>query len=1159
MDEIARLVSELTPKQRALLLERLGEASKDDSREPIAIVGMAGRFPGAGNPEQFWRLLKEGKSGITQVPPDRWDVDAFYDSDPAAPGKMVTRWGGFLDCADRFDAAFFGISPREAERMDPQQWLALEVAWEALEDAGQTLEGLSGTDTGVFMGVTHFDHAFHGFAAPEDVGGYELTGNLLYSVAGRISYFLNLRGPSMALDAACSSSLVAVHLACRSLRQGESRLALAGGVNLILHPSFTIAFSKSGAMSPEGLCKTFDAGADGFVRGEGAGCVVLKRLCDALADGDRIHALIRGSAVRHGGHAAGYTVPNAAAQEDLLRAALQDAGIAAAQVGCVEAHATGTAIGDPVEMEALASVYGPRETTEPCVIASGKTNVGHMEAAAGVAGLIKSVLSLEHEAIPNLITFKKLHPKISLEDTRLVIPTRLLPWPKGLKKRFAAVSSFGISGTIAHAVIEEAPEPPANGKRVEEKEEFLLPLSARSPAGLKALAASYAEFLKSAPQVPLRDVCYTAAVRRSHHQHRAALAFRTREELLVQLSDFEAGRPLKANPVAERYAQGDQIRWEAMYPEGRVVSLPSYPWHKERLTLETKASSMSPHWAAGASRDAFFYEPRWEPKPLPSGKSGGASGLWLIFADEQGVGAELKTRLEAKGGKCFLAHRGKGVGRLDPADAPAYERLLKSCVEAGKSPLKGVVHLWSLDAPPDDLDASEELGCLSVLNLVQALAHSTAADAPRLWLVTQRSQVPEEGGGPVCASQAPVWGLGRIIRREFPELQCALVDVGSKDDAAALFEELVHIDGEAFVALRGRQRSAPRLKPFAPGVTPLELSANGTYLITGGLGSLGLLAARWLIEKGARHLVLLGRHAPTDHAAAAVEDLRAAGAEVAALKVDVSRADEFAAAFSHIKGAMPPLKGVIHAAGVLDDGLLPGMTRERFKAVMAAKASGAWNLDRLCAGNALDFFVLFSSLASIQGDAGRASYAAANAYLDALAHERRARGLKALSVNWGGWDAGMAAELRRKSPSASGGEPLLSVVQGLHALERLLGGDAPAQIAAAAFELGREKAPARTPAKGSSVREAVLACEGVARRRRLETYLRGLLANALRLPVETLDVARPLSDMGLDSIVAVEVGNQAQKELGLSVSVGGMLGGSSVSELAGKLLSQFDR
>lgn len=611
MDEISRLISELSPKQRARLLERLGPAPGGGSREPIAIVGMAGRFPGAADPERFWDLLKNGRSGITEVPPERWNADAFYDADPAAPGKMVTRWGGFLDHADRFDAGFFGISPREAEHMDPQQWLALEVAWEALEDAGQTLQGLSGTDTGVFMGVTHFDHAFQGFAAPEDVGGYELTGNLLYSVAGRISYFLNLRGPSLALDAACASSLAAVHLACRSLRQGESRLALAGGVNLVLHPSFTIAFSKSGAMSPEGRCKTFDAGADGFVRGEGGGAVVLKRLADAVRDGDRIHALIRGSSVRHGGHAAGYTVPNAAAQEDLLRAALEDAGVAAAQVGCVEAHATGTAVGDPVEMEALAGVYGPREAHgEPCVIGSAKTNIGHMEAAAGVAGLIKAVLSLQHEAIPNLITFKKLNPKISLEDTRLVIPTKVLPWPKGLKKRFAAVSSFGISGTLAHAVIEEAPEPPSDGWEDKAENEFLLPLSARSPEALKALTESYSEFVKTAARTPLRDICYTAAVRRSHHQYRAAFAFRSREELLAQLGAYQAGRPLAAVSAAldstgARYVQGEEVRWADVVPSGRVVSVPGYPWQKQRLSLEKKGASMSPGGTAARRPKPF--------------------------------------------------------------------------------------------------------------------------------------------------------------------------------------------------------------------------------------------------------------------------------------------------------------------------------------------------------------------------------------------------------------------------------------------------------------------------------------------------------------------------------------------------------------------------
>ena len=429
------------------------------STEPIAIVGIGCRFPGGvHDPESFWRLLSGGVDAIGEVPSDRWDADAYYDPDPQAAGKITTKQGGFLDEVDRFDAGFFRIAPREAVQLDPQHRLLLEVAWEALEHAGQTRASLDGSCTGVFVGITTSDYGqIIRREGGKALDAYFPTGNAFNAAAGRLSYLLGLQGPSMAVDAACASSLVAVHLACQSLRTGDCRLALAGGVNLMLAPDAHVAMSRAHALAPDGRCKTFDASADGYGRGEGCGMVVLKRLSDAIAGRDPILAVVRGSAVMQDGHSGGLTVPNGAAQQAVIRAALAHAGVAPGDVDYVEAHGTGTSLGDPIEVRALGAVFGPgRGPEHPLVLGSVKTNIGHLESAAGVAGLIKVVLALEHRAIPPHLHLRELNPDIAQEPMPKLIPSATMPWPTE-GPRIAGVSAFGLSGTIAHMVVEEAP------------------------------------------------------------------------------------------------------------------------------------------------------------------------------------------------------------------------------------------------------------------------------------------------------------------------------------------------------------------------------------------------------------------------------------------------------------------------------------------------------------------------------------------------------------------------------------------------------------------------------------------------------------------------------------------------------------------------------
>ncbi len=512
------------------------EANERQRTEPIAVVGMACRFPGGANDlEAYWRLLDRGVDAVREIPAGR------VPADPAFPQTVSSA--ALLDDVERFDAEFFGISAREAERLDPQQRLLLEVTWEALEIAGHAPSGLSGSRTGVYIGIGSPDYLRRILRCnPSEVDGQSFTGSLASVAAGRLAYILGLQGPCMAIDTACSSSLVALHQACVSLRSGESDLALAGGVNLILSPESSYVLGQLKALSPDGRCKTFDARANGYVRGEGCGMVVLKRLTDAQRDGDHVWALVRGSAINQDGRSAGLTAPNMLAQQALLRQALRNARVEPEQIGYVETHGTGTPLGDPIEIEALTTVLGgPRADGSACVLGAVKTNIGHLEAAAGIAGLIKAILAFKHQAIPPNLHFQTLNPRISLAGTPFVMSDGRQPWRVGGKPRFAEVSSFGISGTNAAVILEEPPRDVA-APISSDRTHHVLTLSARSPRALGHVVANVAKHLRTAGAPSLSDLCFTSRVGRAHFASRAAFAASSVEQLQGMLDEWLASK-----------------------------------------------------------------------------------------------------------------------------------------------------------------------------------------------------------------------------------------------------------------------------------------------------------------------------------------------------------------------------------------------------------------------------------------------------------------------------------------------------------------------------------------------------------------------------------------------------------------------------------------
>jgi acyl transferase domain-containing protein/NAD(P)-dependent dehydrogenase (short-subunit alcohol dehydrogenase family)/acyl carrier protein len=570
----------LSGAKLALSIRQLRSQTSDAdllASEPIAIVGIGCRFPGGvQSADDYWSLLHEGRNAVTEVPAHRWNIEEYYHPEVQTPAKMNGRWGGFLENVDRFDPVFFGIAPREAANMDPQQRLLLEVAWEAFWDSGYAPEQLSGSSTGLFVAIYNSDYSRLLLGNESSIGSHTCAGVSNSMASGRISYLLDLHGPSISVDTACSSSLVSVHMAVQSLRARECSMAVAGGVSLKLTPEHYLCLSKLSMLSPDGLCHTFDAAANGFVPGEGCGLVVLKRLSDALIAGDRIRAVIRGTALFQDGRTNVLTAPNGLAQQEVVRSALANAKVKPEDIGYIETHGTGTALGDPIEVEALAEVLGRGDATNPCALGAVKTNIGHLEAASGIAGLIKATLVLEREEIPANLHYCSLNPHMSFEGSRFFVPTKATPWPRTNRGRFAGVSSFGFSGTNAHLVLEEAPALPV--KRLEDSgKPQLLALSARTSEALQNVAKQFQDLLANgASQANFTEICAAAAFQRSHYEEKLALVASSAGELKDALSQFLNGQ-LPTNAAQARSSHdssaivfvfsGQGSQWQGMGAE----------------------------------------------------------------------------------------------------------------------------------------------------------------------------------------------------------------------------------------------------------------------------------------------------------------------------------------------------------------------------------------------------------------------------------------------------------------------------------------------------------------------------------------------------------------------------------------------------------------
>ncbi|WP_435213360.1 SDR family NAD(P)-dependent oxidoreductase [Streptomyces sp. bgisy034] len=1071
---------------------------------PMAIVGVAGRYPGARNLDEFWEVLRTGRDCLSEVPGDRWDADVWYAPEPGTAGRSYLRRGGFIDDVDRFDSTFFNIPPRQARLMDPHERQFLEVAFSALEDAGYTPESLSAAvrgTVGVFAGSMWADYHLHGLESVKE-GGADVALSWLGGIPNRVSHAFDFRGPSVLVDTACSSSLTALHQACESIRRGECGAALVGGVSLSLHPYKYVRSAANGLLAKDGTSRPFGEDASGYVPADGVGALIVRPLADAEADGDRILAVVRGSAVNHTGRTPGYTITSPDAQSRVVEEALARAGVPASTVTLLEAHGAATALGDQLEIDALTRTF--RKETDArgfCAIGSVKANIGHTEAAAGLASLTKILLCLRHRTRVPAPHAERPNPAIDFTASPFRLTRTEEPWtpvtdpatgrPAPLR---AGVSAFGFGGANAHVVLEEyvpTQSPAAEARAMSARQ--VVALSARTGEQLTRRASDLAGALRERSATRLADVAHTLAVGRRHLAERLALVVSSTVELADALDAFAAGgtpsvphfrgtvRRATAGAsslapgtapetVAGNWAHGT-VDALAEVSGGRRIALPTYPFAGERhwiapaggppqvrpdpaQTPEPEPGGQREVPAAGTVpqddlRQVMLYEPAWAPRPAPAPgvPLDGATVLVLDTSDVRA--AALRTRV-----RTVLVTPGSGFARMSddhftvaPDSLEDHKQLRRALEQEGRVP-GAILHLWHLDGAAPDGPPERPTGLLSVYALCQAWAVGRRVALP----VVHAYHSPAE-----CPPDASVGGLARGLRLEQPKLPLSTVRFAAPQNDPARVADLLLSEASSPGDLEVRHTEAGirEVRGFAPtrplpSGTPLA-RPGGTYLISGGTGGIARHVARRMARAAQPDIVLFGRSPEGEAQRRFLAELAALGTRATYVQADVTRLDDVRRLVATAEERFGTVTGVIHTAGVVEDGLLINKTADSVRRVLAPKFDGARNLDLATADRPLDYLVLFSSTSAVLGSIGTTDYTAANAYMDAFTAWRGelvARGERhgrSVSVNWPLWDEGgmrinpaVEAQVLRST-----GLVPLKTAHGLAALEAGLAHDGP--------------------------------------------------------------------------------------------------------------------
>jgi acyl transferase domain-containing protein/acyl carrier protein len=1132
-------------------------AGTDD--HAIAIVGIAGRYPGAADLETFWENLAAGRDCVSQLPErrrrDGWPVDLM--------------WGGFLDEVDTFDPLLFGITPRDAALMDPQERIFLEVSWQALEDAGYPRERLRArhrSQVAVYAGVMYNEYPFFGveqavLGAPQDTGA--TTGG----VANRVSYHLDLRGPSLTVDTMCSSSLTAIHLAVRALRSGECEMALAGAVNLSLHPNKFRQQARMKLAASDRRCHSFGDGGDGFVPGEGAGVVVLKPLRRALADGDRVQAVIRGTAVRHAGRTNGWVVPSPVSEGEVVGRALADAGLAAADIDYLECHATGTALGDPVEVNGLIRVFGEDGLAPGSIpVGSVKSNIGHLEAAAGIAGLTKVLLQFRHRRLVPSLHADRLNPNIAWDTAPFRVQRELADWPPpggdDHRPRRAGISSFGAGGTIGHLVLEEHPlqrsAPPADGPE-------LVVLSAYDADRLRAAAGRLAAFLRRAGAPALADVAYTLQVGREPLRERLATVVSDVPDLCERLERVAAGQdadvllgraPRTADPnghppdgaatdpaaLGRRWVTGGAVEWERLRagrPSARVVGLPTYPFARMRCWAPEGGPPAAPPVPPGTP----LYERGWHPAPAAEPVRPADTGTVLCWYDDATAPLAAEVARELGPGRTALVRAGEdAVGRF-----PAPAGWIDLCDLHRSAPDGWTSRLAQLQRAVGGAGAAERRAPLRVLHVTRGL-------------LGPAGPTPDLTGARMAA-------FVRTLGAEYGRAAATVLDTDLPADRAADIAEQIAVEWRAAdpygeVCYRAGVRHRPWLRPLAEATARWRPDPAATYVVTGGTRGLGALVARHLVDLGATRIALFGRRPlsagggdaspAAAEALAGIRRLEAAGARVLVHIGSLSDRAAVAGFLARVRTELGPIDGVVHCAGRGSQGRPAFVHKDLadIAAVLEPKVDGLEVLADECAADRPSFFLLFSSICAVvpRLAAGVSDYAAANAFLDLYAGARQRAGRPEFrSVTWPQWRDSGGARSRPNACAPVGLAPIADA-EGLRVLERVLALPAGATVVPCPpldAEVDPEAlirlpeppavtAPVTAPVS-APVTAPVVPGRSPAAGDGPPRWLVDLFSANLGIPAESLDPTAEFGDLGVESVLLAELVQRIEERLGTSL------------------------
>ena len=1223
------------------------QKNNNTETDKIAIVGMSGRYPQADNLQIYWDNLVNGKNSITEIPPSRWDVNQYYDPEPGKQGKIYCKWLGMLDDADCFDPLFFQISPSEAESMDPQHRLFMQESYRAFEDAGYSGQTLSNTKCGVYLGIMSSEYSF--LLAKSDSVSVETTGNSFAIGAARIAYYLNLKGPAIPIDTACSSSLVAIHLGSQALLNNEIDMALAGGVSLYVIPESYLGMCRAGMLSPVGQCKTFDNSADGFVPGEGVGAVVLKRLKDAEADNDSIYGVILGSAINQDGKTNGITAPSVNSQIELERDLYSKYKIEPETISYVETHGTGTKLGDPIELEALATVFKEKTSQKNyCALGAVKSNIGHTSGAAGVASVQKVLLSMRHKTLVPSLNVEKENILFNFDSSPFYISSKKQAWkssPDSLRR--AAVSSFGFSGTNAHLVIEEYV-----GKNNKENTitaeaqggDVIIPLSARTKQQLLQKARDLSEFLNDktltqSQSSNLKAIAYTLQVGRTSMKYRLGFVANSVEQLREKLSMFiddnknidgiyqgEISRnqdtltlfssdddlrrtvnnwieDKKYNKLLDFWVKGLELDWNKLYQQRKPqrISLPTYPFAKESYWVDvqaqpnlikigqssTAASNISTVPRKTEEKQKTYYYPQWQKKPLTGlnqvrlTQDSQMSGPILIIDTSDELSMSLKK---------ILQNSVKDQAIISVRFASAYEQFAPNSFsvnpeqEAHFSQLidelnihdmlpRQIIHMGTPlsgladTADTADIKTNEELtnlsnqGFYTLFNLCKTLMREKHQEG------VQILSVYFSGATTVSIENAALSGftksltlenpnyLAKIIEFETPQNNPAAANLKpvTADVAQLLLAEFREENWHSteiryqYAKFEKDHRYIRSVREFTEydlaqnNLAELPLKHKGAYLITGGLGGLGMIFCEYLAKNYQANLVLLGRSKLTAEQQEKLDQWGAYNTNILYLQADISNLQEMQSVVDKTKAHFSEINGVIHSAGINKDSFILNKTRKEIDAVLQAKVHGTINLDQVTKTETLDLFVLFSSGAGSLGNAGQCDYAYANRFIDAFAEHRekmrkgQQRFGKTLSINWPFWEEGgmsvsenILTQIEKQTGMSS-----LPTDEGIQYWEDFLRSDLSQGLAFFGIpSLIKAHITKQPLAIGESLSIEALTFDSVTLKEKTRVYLTDLISEETKLAAELIATDERLESFGFDSIMIGRFNANLEKDLG---------------------------